>query len=157
MRKKLIYIFLIALAVFVLLNNNQLVEAKKTAAKKAPKVTEEQITELKTNVDNLTRKYYTRELFSPEDSDSLINTKLSIDELMTLSVEPAFAPIYYKLGILFKLRDMPAEAIDALRTVVENFGDTAYAPKAREILLEMGIEIQEPEPVEDEEDEEDYY
>ena len=55
---------------------------------------------------------------------------------------------------------MKAECIDCLKTVIENFSDTAYGPKAREVLTEMGITIKEPEPllgkdtVEDEQEEE---
>ena len=123
----------------------------------APKVDEEQLKNLTQKIDLLTRKYYTRELYSPQDSDDLINIKLQLDEIMNTTPEPVYAPLYYKLGSLYKLRGMKAECVDCLKTVIENFSDTAYGPKAREVLTEMGITIKEPEPLlgEDEEDEED--
>ena len=123
----------------------------------APKVDEEQLKNLTQKIDLLTRKYYTRELYSPQDSDDLINIKLQLDEIMNTTPEPVYAPLYYKLGSLYKLRGMKAECVDCLKTVIENFSDTAYGPKAREVLTEMGITIKEPKPLlgEDEEDEED--
>ena len=133
--------------------------AKKSAKEKqeAPKVDEEQLKDMTQKIDLLTRKYYTRELYSPEDCDNLINLKLQLDSIMNTTPEPVYAPLYYKLGSLYKLRGMKAECVDCLKTVIENFSDTAYGPKAREVLTEMGIQIKEPEPLlgEDEDDEED--
>ena len=51
---------------------------------------------------------------------------------------------------------MQPEAIDSYQTILENFQDTVYAPKARKILTDMGVEIKESLVMEDElsEDEE---
>ena len=129
---------------------------EKKEKQEAPKVDEEQLKNMDQKIDLLTRKFYTRELYSPEDSDNLINLKLQLDTIMNTTPEPVYAPLYYKLGNLYKLRGMKAECVDCLKTVIENFSDTAYGPKAREVLSEMGITIKEPEPLlgEDEEDEE---
>ena len=104
---------------------------------------EKQIKQADETISNLTKKFYTRELFSPEDSDSLITVKLAIDSQMDVSAEPALAPVYFKTGHLFRLREMNEEAVDCFQTILENFGDTVYAPKARQELREMGVDIKE--------------
>ena len=57
-------------------------------------------------------------------------------------------------GNVYKLRNMRAEAIDCYQTVLENFSDTALAPKARAALAELGVEVTEPVLTEEAEDEE---
>lgn len=152
MRKIVTLICLVMFGVLCLINYTMPADAAKKAKK--TKVDEAQVQQMQEKVDLLTRKYYTRELYSPADSDNLINLKLQLDELMDASPEPVYAPIYYKLGKLFQLRGMKAEAIDSLKTIIENFSDTAYSPKATEALKEMGVVIKEAEPQlgEDEED-----
>ena len=117
---------------------------------------EKQLKELDTTVINLTKKYYTRELYSPNDSEDLINAKIMADIQMDTSPSPSLAPIYFKLGNLFKLREMQTEAIDSYQTILENFQDTVYAPKARKILTDMGVEIKENITVEEIEEEEEF-
>ena len=167
MRKIITVICLVMFGMLCLINYTMPADAARKNTKEkqeAPKIDEEQLKDMTQKIDLLTRKFYTRELYSPEDSDNLINLKLQLDEIMNITPEPVYAPLYYKLGTLYKLRGMDAECIDCLKTVIENFPDTAYGPKAREVLTQMGIEIKEPEPElpqdgeEDEEfDEEEYY
>ncbi len=157
MRKIITLICLVMFSVLCVINYAMPADAarKNTKDKKeAPKVDEAQLNEMTQKIDLLTRKYYTRELYSPEDSDNLINLKLQLDAIMNTTPEPVYAPLYYKLGTLYKLRGMRAECIDCLKTVIENFSDTAYGPKSREILTEMGIVIKEPEQLMDSEEEE---
>ncbi len=118
-------------------------DAAKKAAKVKGAMNEKQIESINTTVVNLTKKFYTRELYSPRDSEDLINAKLQLDGQMDLAPETALAPIYYRLGSLFKLRSMKTEAIDCFQTIIENFSETAYGPKARTELKAMGIEIKE--------------
>ncbi|HIS75055.1 TPA: hypothetical protein IAA86_08570 [Candidatus Galligastranaerophilus intestinavium] len=164
MRKIITLICLVMFGMLCIINYAMPADAARKSTKEkqeAPKVDEEQLKDMTQKIDLLTRKYYTRELYSPEDSDNLINLKLQLDEIMNTTPEPVYAPLYYKLGTLYKLRGMRAECIDCLKTVIENFSDTAYGPKAREVLTEMGVVIKEPEPAisEDEEyeDEEEFY
>lgn len=164
MRKIITLICLVMFSVLCVINYIMPADAarKNTKEKKeAPKVDEEQLNQMTQKIDLLTRKYYTRELYSPEDSDSLINLKLQLDTIMNTTPEPVYAPLYYKLGTLFKLRGLKAESIDCLKTIIENFSDTAYGPKAREVLGEMGVVIKEPERLpaadEDEEEDEEFY
>lgn len=159
MRKIITLICLVMFGILCIINYAMPADAAKKNTKEkqeAPKVDEEQLKNMDQKIDLLTRKFYTRELYSPEDSDNLINLKLQLDTIMNTTPEPVYAPLYYKLGNLYKLRGMKAECVDCLKTVIENFSDTAYGPKAREVLSEMGITIKEPEPLlgEDEEDEE---
>ncbi len=116
--------------------------AKKNVKKKG--ISQETLTELTENVDYLTKKIYEREFYSPEDSKNLIALKLKLDEQMDILPEAAFAPIYYKLGNIFKMRGNEKDAIVCYQTILENFADTAYGPKSRDILSEMGIEIKLP-------------
>ncbi len=126
-----------------------------SAAKKNSKVKgamdEKQIEALNTTINNLTKKFYTHELYSPRDSEDLINSKLQLDSQMDIAPETILAPVYYRLGNLFKLRGMKTEAIDCYQTIIENFSETAYAPKARTELKAMGVEIKENTLPQDEE------
>ncbi len=116
--------------------------AKKNIKKKG--MSQEALTELTESVDYLTKKIYEREFYSPEDSKNLIALKLKLDEQMDVLPEAAFAPIYYKLGNIFKMRGNEKDAVVCYQTILENFADTAYGPKSRDILSEMGIEIKLP-------------
>ena len=81
-------------------------------------------------VDKLTTKIYAGSLFSPEDNAKLINIKIQLDNQMLMTPDATLAPIYYKAGNLYKAREYRNEAIDCYQTILENFGDTALAPKA---------------------------
>ena len=118
-------------------------DAAKKAVKAKGAMNAKQIEAINTTVVNLTKKTYTRELYSPRDSEDLISVKLQLDGQMDLAPETALAPIYFRLGSLFKLRGMQTESIDCFQTIIENFSETAYGPKARTELKAMGIEIKE--------------
>ena len=49
---------------------------------------------------------------------------------MLIAPDAALAPIYYKAGNLYKARKYQTDAIECYQTVLENFADTAIAPKA---------------------------
>lgn len=116
--------------------------AKKNVKKRG--VSQEVLTEYTESVDYLTKKIYEREFYTPEDSKNLIALKLKLDEQMDILPEAAFAPIYFKLGNIFKMRGNEKDAVVCYQTILENFADTAYGPKSRDILSEMGIEIKLP-------------
>lgn len=116
--------------------------AKKNVKKKG--VSQEVITEMTAKADALTQKLYERELYTPDDSKELITLKLQLDEQMDSLSEAAFAPLYYKIGNIYRLRGEDKDAIVCYQTILENFSDTAYGPKARDILNEMGVEIKLP-------------
>ena len=116
--------------------------AKKTVQKKG--VSQEFIQDITTKVDNLTKKIYEKELYTPSDANQLIGLKLQLDEQMDILSEASFAPLYYKIGNIYRLRGQEKEAISCYQTILENFSETAYGPKARDILTEMGVEIRVP-------------
>ena len=126
--------------------------AKKEAKKKG--VSQEVLTEITTKVNVLTQKVYERELYTPEDSKSLISLKLRLDEQMDVVPEASFAPLYYKIGNIYRLRGEEKDAIVCYQTILENFPDTAYGPKAKDVLTQMGVEIKLPETEDEEFDEE---
>lgn len=137
MSKKLLIILVIgALAIFAF--SFQSAEAKKG---KKGGISEEDMTNMSTTVETLTKKMYAKSLFSPEDNGNLIDIKIKLDNQMLVAPDPSLAPLYYKVGLLYKSREMKDEAIDCFQTVLENFGDTALAPKSATQLKSMGVEV----------------
>ena len=115
-----------------------------SAAKKSSKLSKEAIAEMSDTIDNLTKKIYGRALLSPQDNETLIGIKIQLDNQMLMAVNPALAPLYYKAGNIYKLRNMKPEAIECYQTILENFSDTALAPKARASLEDMGVKVDAP-------------
>ena len=126
-----------------------------SAAKKGGKISKEEVQEMSDNLDNLTKKIYGRALLSPKDNETLIGIKIKLDNSMLVATASELAPLYYKAGNVYKLRDMKPEAIDCYQTILENFSDTALAPKARQALTELGVTIEAPKAEGEEESEED--
>ena len=122
-----------------------------SAAKKSSKLSKEDIAAMSDTIDNLTKKIYGRALLSPQDNEELIGIKIRLDNQMLMAVNPALAPLYLKAGNIYKLRNMKPEAIECYQTVLENFSDTALAPKAKAYLAEMGVEVATPQTAEGEE------
>ena len=115
-----------------------------SAAKKSAKLSKEDIAQMSDTIDDLTKKIYGRALLSPQDNEELIGIKIRLDNQMLMAVNPALAPLYFKAGNIYKLRNMKSEAIECYQTVLENFSDTALAPKAKASLEEMGVEVKTP-------------
>lgn len=115
-----------------------------SAAKKSSKLSKEAIAEMSDSIDKLTQKIYGRALLSPQDNETLIGIKIKLDNQMLMSSTTELAPLYYKAGNVYKLRDMKPEAIECYQTVLENFSDTALAPKARAALEELGVKVEAP-------------
>ena len=122
-----------------------------SAAKKGAKLSKEEIAEMSDTIDNLTKKIYGRALLSPQDNEELISIKIKLDNQMLMASNPALAPLYYKAGNIYKLRGMKAEAIDCYQMILENFSDTALAPRARASLEDMGVEVAAPQTTGEEE------
>ena len=123
-----------------------------SAAKKSAKLSKEDIAQMSDTIDNLTKKIYGRALLSPQDNEELIGIKIKLDNQMLMAANPALAPLYFKAGNIYKLRNMKSEAIECYQTVLENFSDTTLAPKARASLEEMGVEVKTPQVSEEETD-----
>ena len=124
-----------------------------SAAKKSSKLSKEAVQQMSDDIDGLTKKIYARALLSPQDNETLIGIKIQLDNQMLVATATELAPLYYKVGNVYKLRNMMPEAIECYQTILENFSDTALAPKARAALAELGVEVTTP--VESEESEED--
>lgn len=115
-----------------------------SAAKKSSKLSKEAITEMSDSIDKLTQKIYGRALLSPQDNETLIGIKIKLDNQMLMSSSTELAPLYYKAGNVYKLRDMKPEAIECYQTILENFSDTALAPKAKAALESLGVTVTVP-------------
>lgn len=125
-----------------------------SAAKKSSKLSKEVVQQMSDDIDNITKKIYARALLSPQDNETLIGIKIQLDNQMLVATATELAPLYYKAGNVYKLRDMKPEAIDCYQTILENFSDTALAPKARAALAELGIEVAAPQVTNEEEEDE---
>ncbi len=123
-----------------------------SAAKKSSKLSKEDIANMSETIDNLTQKIYGRALLSPKDTEELISIKIKLDNQMLMASNPSLAPLYFKAGNVYKLRDMKSEAIECYQTILENFSETALAPKARAALEQMGIEVKAPAQTEENEE-----
>ena len=137
MLKKLFMLFLVVVFCALALNFDS-VEAKKSSK---GKLSDEEMTNMSTTVDYLTKKMYANGLFSPDDNENLIDIKIKLDNQMLSSPDVSLAPLYYKVGLLYKTREMKKEAVDCFQTILENFSDTALAPKAEAELKSMGVEV----------------
>lgn len=125
-----------------------------SAAKKSSKLSKETIAEMSDTIDKLTEKIYGRALLSPQDNETLIGIKIKLDNQMLMSSSTELAPLYYKAGNVYRLRDMKPEAIECYQTILENFSDTALAPKARAALEALGVTVAAPAVSEDSEEDE---
>lgn len=126
-----------------------------SAAKKSSKLSKEEVQQMSDDIDLITKKIYGRALLSPQDTEKLIGIKIQLDNQMLVATAAELAPLYFKAGNVYKLRGMKPEAIDCYQTVLENFSDTALAPKARTALEELGVTVAQPTVNEDAESEED--
>ena len=142
MKKLIVLLFVGLLVTFaVAIDANA---AKKSSKSKIP---QEVVQQMSDEIDRLTKKIYGRALLSPADNESLIDIKIKLDNQMLAAPDLVLAPLYYKAGVIYKLREMNTEAIECFQTILENFGDTALAPKARYELKALGVEVKEPEKV----------
>lgn len=140
--KKVLIVFIVGLLVLGLLSFDS-VDAKKS---KKSGISDADMTAMSTTVENLTKKMYAKGLFSPEDNEKLIDIKLKLDDQMLAAPDPSLAPLYYKIAVLYKSRDMKDEAVDCFQTILENFSSTALAPKAAAQLKLMGVSVKVPTP-----------
>ena len=135
---------LLLFAVIFCMASTDSVQAAKKGKKAAGGITEEQMTTIVSTIDTLNKKVYSHSLFSPQETASIGQMKMQLDDQMLVASDPSYAPLYYKLGNLFKARGFKADAVECYQTILENFADTALAPKAVKELKAMGVEIKDP-------------
>ena len=139
--KKTLILLLIGMIVFSMASMDSL--AAKKSKKSAGSITQEDMTSMSETIDRLTRKVYANSLFSLADNASMIEIKIKLDNQMLIAPDITLAPLYYKAANLYKAREYKQEAIDCYQTILENFPDTALAPKAKQALTAMGIAVVE--------------
>lgn len=140
--KKTLILLIIAMMVFAMAAKDS--QAAKKTRKTAGAITQEELTTMSGTIDRLTRKVYANSLFSPEDNAGMIEIKIKLDNQMLIAPDLTLAPLYYKAGNLYKAREYKQEAIDCYQTILENFPETALAPKARQALKSLGVEVVAP-------------
>ena len=118
------------------------VEAKKGGKSKG--LSADDVTAMSATVDTLTKKMYANGLFSPTDNENLIDIKIKLDNQMLVSPDASLAPLYYKVGVLYKSREMKDEAIECFQAIADNFPDTAIAPRAGLALKSLGVSVNIP-------------
>lgn len=139
--KKFLSALLLIMLLFCSLGTEALAKKKKGGSTGIPA---EKVKELQENVTYLTKKIYANSLFSPQDNEKLIDVKLTLDTAMLSAPDATYAPMYYNVGLVYNYRELKDEAVECFQTILENFGDTALAPKARKELGKMGIEVKAP-------------
>ena len=150
MGKKLLA-FLILFTIIALSFVSDASQAAKKSGKKGG-IKAEEIQAMSDTLDGLTKKVYAHSLFSPQDNQKMIEIKLKLDNQMLIAPDPALAPVYYKAGNLYKARNYKNDAVECYQTILENFYDTALAPKAVKELKSLGVEVVSPEENQEEEE-----
>ncbi len=141
--RKLLALFVLFAFIFCLANLDS-VQAAKKGKKDVGGISQEELTAIGSDIDLLTRKIYESSLFSPEENAKIMKIKMQLDDQMLITPDPTYAPLYFKLGNLLKSRGYKDEAIECYQTILENFADTALAPKAANALKAMGVVIKDP-------------
>ena len=127
--------------IFLITNIGNLAFAAK---KSSGGISDGQITSMNACVDRLTEKIYSHSYFSPSDASSLIGIKIKLDDAMLMSPDPRYAILYYKIGRIYQKRGRKDEAIECYQTIMENFVDTALAPRAGMALKALGVSVSIP-------------
>lgn len=140
--KKTLALLLVGLIIFAMASKDSM--AAKRSKKSAGAISQEDMNTMGETIDKLTRKVYANSLFSPQDNSSMIEIKIKLDNQMLIAPDVSLAPLYYKAANLYKAREYKQEAIDCYQTILENFPDTALAPKARQALQAMGVAVVDP-------------
>lgn len=140
--KKTLILLIIGMLVFGMAAKDS--QAAKKTKKSAESITQEDLTTMAETIDRLTKKVYANSLFSPADNAGMIEIKIKLDNQMLIAPDLTLAPLYYKAANLYKAREYKQESIDCYQTILENFPDTALAPKARQALKSLGVEIIPP-------------
>ncbi len=141
--KKTLALLFVGLIIFAMATKDSMA-AKSSKKKTAGAISQEEMTAMAQTIDTLTRKVYSNSLFSPVDNSNMIEIKIKLDNQMLIAPDASLAPLYYKAANLYKVREYKQEAVDCYQTILENFPDTALAPKARQALQSMGIAVVDP-------------
>ena len=140
--KKLISIFIIIAAFMFFISGEQPASAAKKAAKKST-ISKEEMTNIVNSINTYSKKVYANSLFSPKEMEDLIQIKLKLDDQMLVGPDPEYAPLYFKIGNIYKAREKKEDAIDCYQTIMENFSDTVFYPKAKKKLEDLGVTIKD--------------
>lgn len=141
---KKIFGFLLIILVIVAFSSTQSIGAPKKGASKKSSIPAAELVTMNETADNLIKKVYSNSLFSPQENEQMISIKMKLDDAMLVMPDVTLAPLYYKVANLYKMRNYKNEAIDCYQTILENFADTALAPKARKELAGLGVVVAEP-------------
>lgn len=140
--KKTIVLLLVGIIIFALASKDSMAARR---SKRGPAgISQEDMTSMSNTIDNLTKKVYSASLFSPAENSQMIDIKIKLDNQMLVAPDVALAPLYYKAANLYRARQYKSEAIECYQTILENFPDTALAPKAIKALKDLGVKVVDP-------------
>lgn len=140
--KKTLVLLLIGFIIFGLAAKDSV--AAKRSKKAAGAISQEDMDAMSVTIDRFTQKIYSASLFSPAEMQQLIGVKIKLDNQMLISPDVTLAPLYYKAGNLYRARNLKKEAVECYQTILENFPDTALAPKAMQALKDLGVAVVDP-------------
>jgi len=141
MKKILVIVVVLITAFFCIYTENPADAAKKSSKKSS--ISKEEMATIVTSIDTYTQKVYANSLFSPKDMENIVNIKLKLDNQMLVSPDSEYAPLYFKIGNIYKAREKKEDAVDCYQTIMENFPDTVFYPKAKRKLEDLGVTIKD--------------
>ena len=101
--KKILLIALSIILICGLVFQTPSADAAKKAGKKSS-ISKEEMQNIVLSVDNFTKKVYANSLFSPKEMQDLVQIKLKLDDQMLVSPDSEYAPLYFKIGNIYKAR-----------------------------------------------------
>jgi len=116
------------------------------AAKKTSSLEEEEIKRVEENIDFLNKKIHTLSLFSPEDSQKLVDIKTKLNSIADGNLkDPMYAELFYDAAFILKEREYKQDAIQYFSVVTRNFPETMYSKRALSELRKLGVKIEKEE------------
>ncbi len=138
--KTFLILILTAIAALQLL----IISAPAEAARKSVKLSEEEIKKVEENIEVLNKKIHTLSLFSPEDSEKLVEIKTRLNSIADGNLkDPLYARLFYEAAFILKEREHKQDSIQYFMVVTKNFPETVYSKRAVSELKNLGVNLQE--------------
>lgn len=120
------------------------------AVKKSGSLSEDEVTKVEENIETLNKKIHTMALFSPEDSEKLVEIKTKLNSIADGKIkDPLYARLFYEAAFIMKEREQKQDSIQYFLIVAKNFPESMYSKRAHSELKNFGVELNKEEDSED--------
>ncbi len=141
MKNKILLILIIS---SLIIFNAFVISIPSEAARKSTKLGEEEIAIIENNIEALNKKVHTHALFSPEDSEKLVDVKTKLNSIGDGNLkDPLYARLFYEAAFILKEREQKQDSIQFFIIVTKNFPETLYCKRALSELKNFGINLEE--------------